>query len=383
MRVGFVGCGFVSDYYVETLANHPELELIGVYDILPERSQAFAQANGVRAYASYAAMLADEKLELVVNLTNPHSHYAVSRDALAAGKHVYSEKPLAMDLQEAKELLELAVEQNCYLAAAPCNFLSETAQTVWKCLRDNAVGTVRLVYAELDGGLIANMPYKKWVSRSGIPWPAKDEFESGCTVEHAGYYLTWLTAFFGPAKSVTSFAQVLMPEKGISPLDNAPDFSCGCIEFHSGIVARITNSIIADHNHTLTIMGDDGLILVDDGWFYHGQVYTKKRRMHTRLAELPLIYKLLGYGRRKVPMVRNTSQHYRRKGRYQRIMDYARGVAEVAAAVREQRPSKLSAAHALHITEITLALQYPEAMGSPRLLESTFDPIEPMPWAQA
>ncbi len=381
MRIGFVGCGYVADYYMTTLINHPQLQLLGVYDINPERQKAFAEFHKAPTYNTYTEMLADENLDIVINLTNPHNHYEVSKQALEAGKHVYSEKPLAMDYEEAKALVELAKEKELYLASAPCNFLSETAQTVWKALRENIIGPVRLAYAELDGGLIPHMPYETWVSQSGAPWNAKDEFESGCTVEHAGYYLTWLTMFFGPAKSVTSFAAVLMPDKGIDMAESTPDFTSGCIEFHSGVVARMTNSIIADHNHTLTITGDEGLITVEDGWYYHCQVYTKKRRMHTRLAEMPLVYNLMGYGPRKVSMLTNDNPHYRRKGRYQRIMDYCRGIAEMANAIQGQKQSRLSADHALHITEITLALQYPQKMGSPRQLESTFEPFEPMEWA--
>jgi hypothetical protein len=76
--------------------------------------------------------------------------------------------------------------------------LSETAQTIWKLLREQAIGTPRLVYAELDDGNVAAMDYPTWISASGAPWPARDEFEVGCTLEHAGYHLTWLTAFFWP-----------------------------------------------------------------------------------------------------------------------------------------------------------------------------------------
>lgn len=381
MRLGFVGCGYVADYYIITLKNHPQLKLMGVFDSDQTRQKAFSDFHQAPQYNSLAEMLADEQIDIIVNLTNPHSHYAVSQAALAANKHVYSEKPLAMDYEEAKELVEMARRKGLYLASAPCNFLSETAQTVWKALRENKIGTVRLAYAELDGGLIPKMPYHKWLSLSGAPWNAKDEFEVGCTVEHAGYYLTWLTMFFGPAKSVTSFASVLMPDKGLALDRETADFTSACIEFHSGVVARMTNSIIADHDHTLTITGDNGIITVEDGWYYHCDVYTKKRRMHTRLAELPFVYTLMGYGKKKIARLRNTNPHYRRKGQYQRIMDYARGVAEMAAAIETGKPSRLSADHALHITEITLAIQYPEIMGCPRIIESTFAPIEPMEWA--
>lgn len=381
MRIGFVGCGYVADYYIIALKNHPELELIGAYDIRPDRMQAFSQFHDVPTYDSFENMLADESLDIVINLTNPRGHYKVSKTALEAGKNVYSEKPLAMDYDDAKELVALAKQQNVSLSSAPCNFLSESAQTVWHALRENKVGKVRLVYAELDGGLVPKMNHHEWLSISGIPWNAKDEFEVGCTVEHAGYYLGWLTMFFGPAKSVTSFSAILMPDKGMELNRATPDFSSGFIEFHSGVVARITNSIIADHNHEFTITGDDGLITVENGWHYHSPVYIQKRRMHTRLAKIPFLYKLMGYGPRKLPMKRYTNPNYKRTGYLKSdLMDYGRGIAEMAASIRENRPSRMSAEHALHLTEITLALQHPEKMESPRQLESTFEPIEPMDW---
>lgn len=85
------------------------------------------------------------------------------------------------------------------------------------------------------------------MSPSGAPWPYKDEFEVGCTLEHAGYYVTWLAAFFGPAKSVTSFAGCQIPDKGTDgPLEVlAPDFAVGCIEFACSVAARVTCSIVA------------------------------------------------------------------------------------------------------------------------------------------
>src|SRR5262249_19068502 len=152
-------------------------------------------------YESLDELLADSRVEVVLNLTNPSSHYEVSRLTLLAGKHVYSEKPMAMRFDEAKELVELAENRRLQISSAPCSLLGETAQTMWKVLREERVGPVRLVYAELDDGLVHKMPYKLWLSESGAPWPYEDEFEVGCTVEHAGYYLTWLAAFFGPIES--------------------------------------------------------------------------------------------------------------------------------------------------------------------------------------
>src|SRR5262249_52504644 len=161
------------------------------------------------------------------------------------------------------------------ISSAPCTFLSPTAQTMLKAVRENRVGKVRVVYAEMDDGLVHRMPYQKWKSASGTPWPYKDEFEVGCTLEHAGYCLTWLAGIFGPAESVTAFSSVQIDDKNTDkPLaNNAADFSVACILFKSGVVARVTCSIIAPHDHHLRIIGDEGILWTDDTWLERSPVY--------------------------------------------------------------------------------------------------------------
>ena len=213
MNIAIVGCGFVADYYLKTLHLHPSLKLVGVMDKELERAENLSQRYGVKVFHTLDELLRDDAIEIVLNLTNPRSHYAVSKACLEANKHVYSEKPLATKISEAKELVAVAESKGLHISSAPCNVLGESAQTLWKALREETIGKVRLVYAEMDDGLVHKMPYKLWVSESGIPWPYKDEFEIGCTLEHAGYYITWLTTFFGPATSVTAFSSCLVSDK--------------------------------------------------------------------------------------------------------------------------------------------------------------------------
>ena len=278
MNIAIVGCGFVADYYLATLPGHAALKLIGITDRDPDRATRFSLFHHVHRFASLDDLLSDDRVELVLNLTNPKNHYAVTKACLDAGKHVYSEKPLAMDLEQATSLVELAEFKGLRLSSAPCSLLGETAQTLWKALRERRVGTVRLVYAEMDDGMISRMAYRAWASASGNPWPAKDEFEVGCTFEHAGYYLSWFPAFFGPARTVSAFSSCLVPDKQTDePLnEEAPDFSVACITFESGVVARLTCSIIAPYNHTLRIIGDDGIISTKDCWFYRSPVLIRR-----------------------------------------------------------------------------------------------------------
>jgi predicted dehydrogenase len=373
MNIAIVGCGFVADYYLVTLRGYPELKLVGVTDRDPDRAERFARFHHLRRYASLEEVLADDRVEMVLNLTNPSSHYAVSRACLEAGKHVYSEKPFAMRLDEATNLVEFAESKGLRMSSAPCSLLGETAQTLWKALRERQIGTPRVVYAEMDDGMVHRMAYRKWASLSGIPWPAKDEFEVGCTFEHAGYYLSWFPAFFGPAKSVTAFSSCLVPDKGTDePLDHlAPDFSVACITFASGVVVRLTCSIIAPHDHTLRIVGDRGIMSTKDSWFYHSPVRIQRPITIRRKT-------LMSPWKKRYPLVESRdSGKYKYRGSQQ--MDFARGVAELAASIRDRRPTVLSERYCLHTNELVIAINDAKETGSAYSVTTTFDPVDMAP----
>lgn len=380
MRIAIVGCGYVADYYLATLGNHPELELAGVFDRDGERARRFVGHHRLRGYGSLDALLADRTVDAVVNLTNPRSHFEVSRAALQAGKHVYSEKPLATSLAEAERLVGMAEERGLQLSSAPCTVLGEAAQTLWKALREERIGTPRLAYAEMDDGPVPLEDHRTWTSASGAPWPARDEFEVGCTLEHAGYVLSWLTAFFGPARLVTSSAHVLLPDKGIPVDGSAPDFSVATIVFASGPVARLTCGIFATHDRRLRIFGDAGVLAVDDTWDFGSPVrWSRRDRLGLKGEKHPRLARWLGLGPRRLPPVRPV--RFRWAGRPANRIDFSRGIAALAEAAALERPPALSARWALHVNELALAIQDPGSHGGPRTLRSTFDPVAPMPWA--
>ena len=376
MRIAIVGCGFVADYYMRTLPNHPHLELLGVADKVYARAQKFAAYFDTVAYHHLDELLTDPRVEMVINLTNPRNHYEVTKAALAASKHVYSEKPLAMAIDQARELVVEAERRGLRLASAPCSLLGETAQSVWRALRRNKLGKVRLVYAEMDEGMVYGMPYRAWASESGTPWPYKDEFEVGTTLEHAGYIVPWLCAMFGPAVTVHAYSACLMPDKvpgeQLDPA-NAPDFAMGVITFKSGVVARLTCSLLAPHDHGLTIVGDTGVLHVEDTWFYNAPI-TIQRAINIKRRHLKLPWK------EKVRLVGGKGMVYQKRGAQQ--MDFFRGPAELADAIREKRPARLSARFSLHINELVLAISQAGLQQGVYRMTTTFDPVEPMPWAK-
>ena len=306
---------------------------------------------------------------MVLNLTNPRSHYDVTKACLDAGKHVYTEKPLAMELDQARSLVELAESKGLRLSSAPCSLLGETPQTIWKALRERQVGTVRLVYAEMDDGMVYRMAYRAWKSASGSPWPAKDEFEVGCTFEHAGYYLTWFPAFFGPARKVTAFSECLVPDKGTDePLNqNAPDFSVACITFESGVVVRLTCSIIAPHDHHLRIIGDGGIISIKDCWFNRMPVYIQRPITIRRKT-------LMSPWKTRYPLVESRQRfnyHYRGSAK----MDFCLGVADLAESIEQNRPCLLSERYCLHTNELVIAMHTARETGVPYIVTTTFDAV--------
>jgi predicted dehydrogenase len=382
MQFAIVGCGYVADFYLATLANHPDLELVGVYDRDPDRGRRFADFHSRRLYKSYDELLDDKRVELVANLTNPDNHYEVSRRALEAGRDVYSEKPLATRLDDAEALVALAEARDLLLTSAPCSVLGETAQTLWKALRDGRIGMPRLVYAELDDGNVPLMSHQKWVSDSGARWPAKDEFEVGCTLEHAGYYLTWLTTFFGPARRITSFAHVLQPDKRIALDRVTADYATASLEFASGVIGRMTCSLYPPHDHRLRIFGDGGTLGIDASWDYGAPVKLSRRhRFTTRAEKHPALARVVGLGPRRLPLVRKPEFAYKTSGG-SNPMDFCRGIAELAAARRDRRAPRLSARWALHVNELVLTMQDPAELGTQREIRTDFAPMEPMPWAR-
>ena len=394
MNVAIIGCGYVAEFYGRDFQKYPELKLAGAFDRNAGNLAAFIRRWGGRSYASLAEVCADPSIELIINLTNPRDHLAVNTQCLEAGKHVYSEKPLAMTTADATALVELAERRGLMLSSAPCSLLGVTAQSLWHAIRSNAIGKIRLVYANFDDGMIApRMAPWNWKNASGVPWPAKDEFEVGCTFEHAGYQLTWLAACFGPAAKVSAFASCQIPDKGIDVDSMAPDFTVGCIEYANNIVARVTCGLVAPRDKSLTIVGDRGTLFVGNvrndmtsvfisggdvsGWqsWLVANAAPVDRYLQARL-QWPGLQSLFQkrYQVRGAPREAFTDMS--------KPVDFMRGPAEMHAALRDQRPCRLSAQLGAHIVDIVEHLQYPERFGSDTSLRTSFPPITPLDWAR-
>ena len=370
--VVLIGCGFVADLYMRSFESFPDILVLGAHDRQPDRMAAFCRKWRIPALATVEdAFAAADKKTVFLNLTNPFEHYPVSRAILEAGFACWSEKPLAMAMPDAMALCALAQESRLLLASAPCSLLGEAAQTLGHALRNNLAGQPRLIYAELDDGFIPQAPLETWRSESGAPWHYQDEFRTGCTVEHAGYYLSWLLAFFGPVESVTAASATTQPDKrGVT--DCAPDFSTATLFFKSGMVARLTCSITASHDHRIRVFTDKGVLELDRAWDNSAPLHFRRRfTMRRRLVESPFRTRL----RLKGP----THPKVGRRGAAS--MNFALGPVEMLEALHEGRPCRLTAEFALHLNEVTLAIQSAGQWGGARKMETNCRTMEPMPWA--
>lgn len=368
--VSIVGCGFVADLYMRSFAKHPDITVSGAYDHDSARLKAFCAHWSLPAYSSLNTFLESVPMgSVILNLTNPSAHFDITLASLGAGHHVYSEKPLAMDMHEAQTLHQCAANKGLLLASAPCSVLGEAAQVLGKAIRNNIAGPVRLVYAELDDGFITQAPYQDWQSESGAPWPAGDEFTVGCTVEHAGYYLGWLIGHFGSVRRVVAASAEILPEK---PHSGTPDFSVATLFFESGVIARLTCSIIAPHDHRIRVIGDKGVLQVKQAWDNSAPVrFFRRFRLRRKLLEHPI-------GRRIKP-VHPTHPKVGRWGAAS--MNFALGPVEMLDALEQNRPCRLSADFALHLNEVTLAIQNARDDNGAQNMQTRCAPIEPMPWS--
>lgn len=351
VRVAIVGCGNIAKAYVEQIQAYENVELIGFADLMAERAQAFATEHGGTAYTDLTALLADADVNVVVNLTIHHAHVEVITQCLEAGKHVYTEKPLAMTYAEAARLESLAAEKGLRLSSAPITYMGEAQQTAWRELRKGTPGAVRLAYAEINHGRI-----EKW-HPNPVPF-----YDVGIVWDVAIYPITVLTAFLGPVERVTAFGQVVYPDRKTLDGDDfqitTPDTVIAALEFASGTLARLTSNFYTRTSKQGSSMEFHG----DIGTLYLGSCFD----FQAEVSYAP-------YGEEFAPIDLV-------KEPYEGV-EFGRGLKEFADALCEGRPHRASAAHAAHVVEVIEAIHRSMDEDGAIDLASTFSAPEPMDWA--
>ena len=354
LGIGVVGTGNIAGGYARDALTHPEIRLVAATDLDPDRATAFGAEHGCRIHAALDDLLADSEVDIVVNLTVHHAHFEVTRRALEAGRHVYSEKPLALRSSEARELVKLAATRGRRLGCSPSTFLGEAQQTAAALVRSGRLGHVRAVYAEVNWGRI-----ETW-----HPAPAPF-FDVGVLVDVGVYPLTLVTTMLGRARTVRAWGWDLKPDRttidGTPFRIGSPDLIVAAIELEHGAVVRLTASFYVGRPAKLTgsieFHGDDASLSL------------------ASFQDFDATVEIGAYGGtyEAVPPVRPGF----------RGTAWARGVAEMAAAITEGRPHRASAEQAAHVVEILEAAATSMADGGrPIEISSTFEPPALMPWAE-
>lgn len=291
--IGIIGCGTISQTYLKNLTSKFSiLEVIGVSDIIPERSKAKAEAFGVRQMTNEEIYACDE-IEVVVNLTNPTSHYEVSRDALLAWKHVYSEKMAAVTLEEADELCALAQKNSLYYTVAPDTFLGGGLQTCRKIIDAGLIGEPRTASAFLMRGVYLWFPHAENNFLSLLPG-------GGIPFDMGGYYLAALVNMLGPLKRVTGFTRqvdqvfqnVSSPRFGQTEHIDTINMMSASLEFSSGVIGSMTTSTEGfPFPQRLEVHGTEGALICPDPNTFGGPVLLYRKSASLQEPhEIPLTH---------------------------------------------------------------------------------------------
>ncbi|MCQ2485879.1 MAG: Gfo/Idh/MocA family oxidoreductase [Clostridia bacterium] len=266
-KIGIVGIGDISGIYLKNITEtFKELEIVAVCDLIRERAlKAQEKYNIPKVYDTMEELFADESIEVVLNITRPYEHFAVSKGALEAGKHVYSEKPLGASLEEGKQLVALAEEKGLMIGGAPDTFLGASIQTCRKFIDDGNIG-------EIVGASAAMMGH------GPESWHHDPEFfykyGGGPMMDMGPYYITALINLIGGVKSVTGVAHKSFEKRTATCKEHngemitvdVPTFLTGVLHFESGVIGTITTTfdVYKSNQRNIEIHGTKGTLFVPD-----------------------------------------------------------------------------------------------------------------------
>ncbi|WP_423750689.1 aldo/keto reductase [Salinirarus marinus] len=340
MECAFVGCGAAAGLYAAGL-DASTLSLAAVCDVERARAEELVAPRDATAYADIDAMLDAEAAPLVVNLTGHEAHAPVTRRCLRAGRHVFSEKPLALSGAEASDLLALAERRGVALGCAPLNHRSETQRQARHVLADGRLGTVRLAYAHAHVGRVT-----EWHDD-----PASF-LRVGPLYDGAVYPLNLLVEWFGPVTRVRSADAVDLWPDGESHEPERPTHVEATLSTAGGPVVRLTASFYAPHRSreftSLELHGDDGSLYVEDAGDMGG-------------SDRPLV----SFGGRGRPYTAMPLQEPARE------TPYLAGPERLAESVRRGAPDRRSASRAAHLVAVCEAIEDAAEPGSPVDVESS------------
>lgn len=342
--IGFVGCGNISAAYLKASAAFPILDVKAMADLNAEAAQARSAEFGIPA-VSVPELLADPSIEIVVNLTVPLAHVEVGLQAIAAGKHVHSEKPLGISTEEGRKLIAAAEARGLRVGSAPDTFLGGAHQTCRQLIDDGAIGQ------PLAGTAMFMCPgHESWHPSPGFYYLRG----GGPMLDMGPYYITALVNLLGPVKRVAGITSRARAERliGSEPLKGTAipvevaTHAAGTLEFASGPVVSIIMSFdVPRHRHRpIEIYGSAGSMAVPDPNWFGGQIEMATAAQDWRGA---------------------ITEHAYSNGNFRII-----GVADMAHAIRNNRPHRASGDLAFHVLEVMEAFQRSSDEGRHITIES-------------
>jgi predicted dehydrogenase len=364
IRVGVIGCGDVAQYvYLPTLAQHGGAT--AVCDLDAERAARTGTRFGVAAvYTDLDRFLAEGPVDAVVNLTPNPLHYRVSLAALQAGKHVYSEKTLALTPEDADRLVAEAGERGLVLAAAPAVVLNPAVEVARRLVREGAIGTVCFCAANYSHQGPARAGYFRWYSHAmGLAGHQVDDLEStdpswfyrpggGPLFDLGVYALHGLTGILGPVLRVTALSARRLPELVVEggaargrriPVE-VDDSTLLLLDFGDGVMASLDASynVLASRRPQLELYGSEGVLAVQP-----------------QARSGPLVELHRG-GEWTQPEVPGPAWHL------------GSGIPEFLAAIRERRRPAISAEQARHVLEVCVRAYEAARTGQTQAVERSF-----------
>src|ERR1700691_1834174 len=331
VRVAVIGCGNISAAYLKAAKTFPILDIVALSDLNLAAAEARGAEFGIPA-RPVEAVLADFAIEVVLNLTVPKAHVEVGLKAIAAGKHVHSEKPLGVNFAEARKLVDAAGAKSLRLGSAPDTFLGGSHQTARQCVDDGLIGR------PVGGTAFFMCPgHERWHPNPGFYYLTG----GGPMLDMGPYYITDLVNLLGPVASVSGVATRLRgtreitsePLKGTRiPVEVATHVT-GTLLFVDGAAVTVTMSFdVPRHKHApIEIYGEKGSLLVPDPNYFGGTI---------EFASASQDWKVM------------PTQHAYADDNYRII-----GVADMAQAIRAGRTHRASGALAYHVLEVMLAFQ--------------------------
>ncbi|GHV43066.1 oxidoreductase [Spirochaetia bacterium] len=274
VKVAVVGCGVISEIYLTNMTSKFEiLEVVGCCDIIKERMEKRANQFNIKQM-NIEEILNDKDIELVLNITDPKNHHLVSTQILNAGKNLYSEKPIDLSIEAARELVQLADKKGLLYGNAPDTFMGQAIQDARFYLDSGLIGDVTSVTATLnrDSGLLAER----------YPFTALPG--GGIGLDVGVYYVTAMLSLLGPVKDVSGFVTTIRPER-THYFPNKEDFGqkfrleaenlvVGSFRFASGVFGNLhfNSSSIGNEKPQITIFGTDGILYLPDPNQFGGDV---------------------------------------------------------------------------------------------------------------